>query len=290
MVETCADSASRATADSGAMIATESGLCSSAVEDGAAWRTDGRLGSRVWIVLPAYNEGQSLPALLDSAARALESSQVPYGVIVVDDGSQDETAQVVREASQRLPVELVTHQVNQGLAAAIRTGLTAALDRCGDDDVVVTMDSDNTHPPKLIPKMLHHTRQGVDVVIASRFRDGAEATGLPMSRNLYSQAARWLFQIMFPIRGVRDYTCGYRAYRASALRQAHSVYGDELITEKGFACMADLLLKLRKLPLTMCEVPLELRYDLRGSGSKMPVFRTIRQTLLLLVRRRLGLR
>lgn len=243
----------------------------------------------VWIVLPAYNEGESLPPLLNSIATALEAAEVGYQVIVVDDGSRDDTAQVVRQASQRLPVELVAHQVNQGLAAAMRTGLTAALDRCGADDVVVTMDSDNTHPPRLIPEMLSHTCKGADVVIASRFRTGATTTGLPTSRNLYSQAARWLFQIMFPIRGVRDYTCGYRAYRANALRQAFDMYGDQLITEKGFACMADLLLKLRKLPLTMHEIPLELRYDRRGSGSKMPVLRTIRQTLFLLVRRRLGL-
>jgi dolichol-phosphate mannosyltransferase len=95
---------------------------------------------------------------------------------------------------------------------------------------------------------------------------------------------------MFPIRGVRDYTCGFRAYRADALRRAIARYGDGLISETGFSCMADLLLKLRTLPLEMGEVPLELRYDRRGGGSKMRVLRTIRQTLGLLLRRRLGLR
>jgi dolichol-phosphate mannosyltransferase len=93
---------------------------------------------------------------------------------------------------------------------------------------------------------------------------------------------------MFPIRGVRDYTCGYRAYRASALRQAVDHYGDRLVTEQGFSCMADVLLKMRRLPLVMGEVPLELHYEERGDGSKMRVLRTIRQTLLLIFRRRLG--
>jgi dolichol-phosphate mannosyltransferase len=106
---------------------------------------------------------------------------------------------------------------------------------------------------------------------------------------LYSIGAKWLFQVLFPIRGVRDYTCGYRVYRAEALQQAIEKYGDELITETGFSCMADLLLKLRKLPLKMSEVPLELHYENRGSGSKMRVLRTIRQTLLLMFRRRCGL-
>jgi dolichol-phosphate mannosyltransferase len=137
--------------------------------------------------------------------------------------------------------------------------------------------------------MVDKLNEGRDVVIASRYRPGAKVHGVPQSRLIYSIGARWLFQIMFPIRGVRDYTCGYRAYRADALRQAVNMYGDDLITETGFSCMADLLLKLRGLPLRMGEVPLELHYDRRGAGSKMRVLRTIRQTLLLLLRRRFGI-
>jgi glycosyltransferase involved in cell wall biosynthesis len=108
----------------------------------------------VWVVLPAYNEQSSLPPLLSAIQSALEPANVPYGVIVVDDGSRDETACVAREASARLPVELISHDQNRGLAAAIRTGLAAAVERCGPADVIVTMDCDNTHPPRLIPQML----------------------------------------------------------------------------------------------------------------------------------------
>jgi dolichol-phosphate mannosyltransferase len=239
-------------------------------------------------VLPAYNEESSLPPLLSAIQTALEPVNVPYGVIVVDDGSRDDTASVAREASARLPVELVSHGQNRGLAAAIRTGLEAAAERCGPDDVIVTMDCDNTHPPRLIPLMLTHIEDGHDVVIASRYQRGAEITGVPKSRLLYSIGARWMFQILFPIRGVRDYTCGYRAYRVDTIRQALLLYGDRLITETGFSCMADLLLKLRRLDLSMSEVPLELRYERRGGGSKMRVLRTVRQTLMLMLRRRFG--
>jgi exopolysaccharide biosynthesis WecB/TagA/CpsF family protein len=243
---------------------------------------------QTWVVLPAYNEESSLPPLLNAINDALQTSDIPYGVIVVDDGSQDATAHVAREASRNMPVELIAHEKNQGLAAAMRTGLCAALERCGPDDVIVTMDSDNTHPPALIPHMLELLEEDRDVVIASRFQPGARVVGVPPLRQLYSVAARWLFQMLFPIRGVRDYTCGYRAYRAAALMDAFSWYGDSLISETGFSCMADLLLKLRRLPLAMGEVPLELRYDRRGSDSKMKVLRTIRQTMLLMLRRRLG--
>jgi dolichol-phosphate mannosyltransferase len=242
----------------------------------------------VYVVLPAYNEQTPLGALLESIRATLSGAACAYAVIVVDDGSRDATALVASKATFLMPVELVEHRVNRGLAAAIRTGLTAALDRCGPDDVVVTMDADNTQPPKLIPAMMAKIDEGFDVVIASRFQPGAKVHGVPRSRQLYSVGARFLFRAMFPIRGVRDYTCGYRAYRASALRQATKVYGTQLISETGFSCMADLLLKLQRLSLRMAEVPLELHYERRGADSKMQVGRTIRQTMSLLVRRRIG--
>jgi dolichol-phosphate mannosyltransferase len=243
----------------------------------------------VFVVLPAYNEQAALAPLLESIRAALDNSSWPYKVIVVDDGSRDATAFVASKATFVMPIELVEHQVNRGLAAALRTGLAAALDRCGPDDVIVTMDADNTHPPRIISDMMAKIERGFDVVIASRFQPGAKVYGVPRSRQLYSVGARFLFQALFPIRGVRDYTCGYRAYRASALRLAAEQYRARLISETGFSCMADLLLKLQRLPLHMTEVPLELHYERRGSGSKMQVARTVRQTLSLLLRRRFGL-
>jgi dolichol-phosphate mannosyltransferase len=243
---------------------------------------------KVWIALPAYNEEKSLPPLLEAIHAALEPAGIDYGVIVVDDGSRDATASIAREAAAEGPVELIMHVKNQGLAAAIRTGLGAAVARSGPNDVIVTMDCDDTHPPRLIPQMLDAINDGRDVVIASRFQPGAKVVGVPASRMVYSIGAKWMFQTLFPIHGVRDYTCGYRAYRADAIRAAAQIYGDRLITETGFSCMADLLLKLRKLPLEMSEIPLELRYDRRGGASKMRVIRTIRQTLFLMLRRRFG--
>ena len=242
----------------------------------------------VWIVLPAFNEESSLPPLLDAIQNALEPEKLVYSVIVVDDGSRDETARIARDAATRMPVVLISHPQNQGLAAAIRTGLAAAVQRSGRNDVIVTMDCDNTHPPRLIPSMLRKIADGRDVVIASRYEPGATIVGVPKSRLLYSIGAKWMFQALFPIRGVRDYTCGYRAYRADVIRQATDRYGDRMISETGFSCMADLLLKLRPLRPSMAEVPLELRYDRRGTDSKMRVWRTIRQTLLLMLRRRFG--
>ncbi|MCA9139556.1 MAG: hypothetical protein KDB00_22435, partial [Planctomycetales bacterium] len=132
--------------------------------------------------------------------------------------------------------------------------------------------------------------EGCDVVIASRFESGGCAVGVPLERHLLSFGARVLFTILFPTRGVRDYTSGYRAYRASVIRQGFADHGEDFVGEKGFSCMADILLKLRKQGALFGEAPLRLRYDRKGGASKMQVFKTIGLTLKLLVRHRVGVK
>ena len=155
------------------------------------------------------------------------------------------------------------------------------------NDIVITMDADETHSPGLIPRMVGMVREGHDVVIASRYQPGARVVGLSTPRRLVSYAASWLFRIVFSHPGVRDYTCGFRAYRGSVLAQAASRYGSQFVEAQGFQCMVDILLKLRKLDVIFGEAPMILRYDLKRGASKMRVARTIRQTLTLLVKRRL---
>jgi dolichol-phosphate mannosyltransferase len=111
---------------------------------------------------------------------------------------------------------------------------------------------------------------------------------VPLGRRFLSYTASLLFRIVFPIKGVRDFTCGYRAYRASVLRQALSRYRREFVNQEGFQCMVDILLKLSRMHLRFEEVPIVLRYDRKGGKSKMKVVRTIYTTLTLLLKRRLG--
>ena len=242
---------------------------------------------RVLIVLPAYNEGASLEPLLTELRRDLGQARLDYEVIVVDDGSDDDTALVASQASFVMPLVCVQHPTNRGLAAALRTGFATALERGQPGDVIVTMDADNTHPPGSIARMFSMIRHGRDVVIASRYQSGSRVCGVPVHRNALSFGARVLFKATFPIRGVRDYTCGYRAYRYELLQQAMEHYGERFVSEQGFSCMVDVLLKLRRFRPVMGEAPLVLRYDLKGGASKMRVLKTVGQTLTLLARRRL---
>ena len=113
--------------------------------------------------------------------------------------------------------------------------------------------------------------------------------GVPWHRNALSLGASVLFRALFPTRGVRDYTSGYRAYRGQVLRDAFARYGDAFVDQEGFQCMVDILLKLREMDVIFNEVPLILRYDNKEGASKMNVWRTTRNTLGLLARRRLGM-
>jgi dolichol-phosphate mannosyltransferase len=240
------------------------------------------------IVLPAFNEEDGIARLLGSIRQTMTVSRLDYRVLVVNDGSRDGTGSVARGAGAEMAVEVVDHEENRGLAAALATGLKVALGRAADDDVVVTMDADNSHPPDLIPSMMARLCRGVDVVIASRFVSGAQVVGVPPLRRLLSRGASVMLRCVFPTRGVKDFTSGYRAYRAGVLRDSVRRYGDRLVSEAGFSVMLDVLLKLRRQGVAFAEVPLVLRYDLKRGPSKMRVARTVVETLRLIARRRLG--
>lgn len=243
----------------------------------------------LYMVLPAYNEAENLADLFtnleDVFARSARAG-FERAYVVVDDGSRDGTPAILKEHAARLPMTVITHDPNQGLGPTIRDGLRAACDIANDDDIIFTMDADNTHPAGLLLRMTGRVLEGNDVVIASRYRSGARVVKLAWIRRLMSFGARALFQCIYPIPGVRDYTCGYRAYRAKVLKEAFRRYGDSFVEFRGFQCMADILLKLSRLDVIFTEVPMILRYDLKAGESKMRVGVTVLATLKLIARRR----
>jgi len=245
------------------------------------------LNPQIILVLPAYNEEENLTPLLYEAREAFDGAGfVDWRVVVVNDGSTDHTGEVLRSLVDKLGerVVVVTHPANRGLGEAIMTGLKSAANIARQDsDVIVCMDADNTHSPAYVPEMVSKIAAGFDVVIASRYRQGSREVGVPLQRRMLSLGARWVFRLMLHLPDVRDYTCGFRAYRFGVVRLAMERYGDELITRKGFACTDELLVKLSKLTSKITEIPFVLRYDKNRSRSQLPLMRTVWETVKMLV-------
>ena len=243
---------------------------------------------RVWIVLPAFNEERDLGRLLERIEEAMGEAGLSFEILVIDDGSADNTSGIAEQWANKIPLQVRRHQENQGLGATLRDGLEWACQTADAKDVIVTLDADNSHTPELILRMVRMIREGHDVVVASRFQPGSSVRGVPLNRRVLSRLAGLIFRMLFPIRGVRDYTCGYRAYRAGVLQQ---VTGNDpnFFDQEGFQAMVDVLLKLRRdKNLVFGEAPLILRYDHKSGASKMEIGPTIASTLKLIVRRRFG--
>ena len=180
---------------------------------------------RIWVVLPAYNEADNLPALLAPTAETMREADLAYEVIVVDDGSRDRTAEVVEGAAREAAAGARRRHREPGAGSDDPRRPAEGRGAGGPRDVVVTMDADDTHTPGLIVQMVRMIGEGYDVVIASRYRRRSRVYGVPLLRRRFPSRGGWLLRIVFPIRGVRDFTCGYRAYRADVLQRAVEQHG-----------------------------------------------------------------
>src|SRR3954466_7256108 len=132
--------------------------------NGARART--QAGPKVFVI-PAYNEEPNLPRLFVDLEARPELFPEGSRVIIVDDGSQDQTGPLVSEYAGDLPIELLSLGVNQGPGAAFRAGFAAALEHCADDAFVVTLEADTTSDLDALPRMLDRAEAGAELVLAS---------------------------------------------------------------------------------------------------------------------------
>jgi dolichol-phosphate mannosyltransferase len=235
------------------------------------------------VVLPAYNEEPEIPRLLERFDRFSSEMDEPVRVLVVDDGSRDQTAAVARNAGVRIPVEVIVHESNKGLGGALRTGLTHAAKGLAPDDAVVTLDADNTHDPRYVRDLRERMlADNLDVVVCSRYASGGQEVGVTAGRRLLSRGASFLYGHLLHVRGLSDYTCGYRIFRASVLQAAVRHLGDQFIEETSFAATGEIILKLRRFTDRFGEVPFVLRYDMKEAPSKMNKIKTVLRTLKVL--------
>ncbi len=222
-----------------------------------------------YFVLPAYNEESSLGDLFEQ----IDKSVTNYQIILINDGSSDRTGEIAEYYSTRIPITILTHTTNQGLGTSLRTGINYLIRNGVDNSVVVTMDSDLTHDPKMVPHFIKIIDAGFDVVVASRYVKGGTQRNLPLSRVILS----WGVNMLIRIHGskVLDNTSGFRCIRLEALRAANAKYGNQFITSSGFVAAAEILIKLQSIGSKVREVPLRLDYGLKKSPSKLKMWDTI---------------
>lgn len=223
------------------------------------------------IILPAYNEEPCVGTLLVKIKEVMESAGFEYRVLVVNDGSKDGTVQEIKRFQGEMPVEMITHKINRGLWETVRDGFERAAEICQPGDIIIRMDADDTHEPRYIPSMVTKMREGYDIVIASRFQPSGGAEGLDSYRLFISRMANLVMRFFFPIKGIKEYSCGYRAYRAEIVQEALRIFGNAFIDLKGvgFTCTLEKLIKFRMMGARFAEVPFVLRYDQKLSQSKM---------------------
>lgn len=249
--------------------------------------------NKLFAMLPCYNEEQNIEALTEKWLELLEplcARGYELTVTVIDDCSRDGTAALAQALCDKHPgsVRLVRHEVNKGLGGGLMTAFRAFAEEGAEGDLCVLMDGDNTHDPVYSLDMLPLIADGCDCVIASRYQSGAETYGLNGFRKLMSGGARGFYTAILGVKGVRDYTCGYRMYTHAIIVKALQTYGDALVERRTFACMMEALYKLSLIGARFGEVPFSLRYDHKLGESKMRVVKTVWDSLGTAISLRLG--
>jgi dolichol-phosphate mannosyltransferase len=220
----------------------------------------------VSVVVPMKDEEGSLPLLareLDELSSLLAARGERLETVLVDDGSTDGTA-VAAEAwcAAGEGRRLVRHAANRGFGAGLRTGVAATT-----GDVVVSYDADCAYPAADVVKLLDVVAAGADIASATPFAAGAEFRAGPF-RRLLSWGCSTLYRVALRgrARGVRTFTCAFRAYRGDLLRGLRW-------ESDGFLAAAEILSRALLGGARVVEVPSTLRARVAGV-SKMRVVRT----------------
>jgi dolichol-phosphate mannosyltransferase len=239
--------------------------------------TEGK--NKIFFILPAYNEEKGIGFQLKSIQALMAKIDYNYEVIVINDGSIDRTVHEVKEFQKTMPVVLLNHETNLGVGTSFKTGFTEVMKKIREDDIVISMDADNTQNLNTVRLMISKIQEGYEVVLGSVFSTGGMFIGVPFIRLVISYACNFIYRILFHVKGIKEYTGFYRGYSGKALAMAFDKFGDNLMESKGFAVMAEMLIKFRQIPLFITEVPMIVRYDLKGGISKLRIMPTVMEHL-----------
>ena len=223
----------------------------------------------VLIIIPAYNEGERISTVVNQVRK----THPVYDVVVINDGSKDNTAQAAREAGALV----VPHPFNLGYGVAIQTGYKYALAK--NYDFAVQMDADGQHDPAFIPQLLEPVIRGkTDFALGSRFLE-AESYAPSLARRVGMLFFRRLISILIKTR-ITDSTSGYQAFNRKVIRY---------FTTEVFPCDypdADVLLTLNRAGFRIMEVPVRMHASVSGKSMHsglMPLYYIFKMLLSIFV-------
>ncbi|HEX2093765.1 MAG TPA: glycosyltransferase family 2 protein [Longimicrobiaceae bacterium] len=222
----------------------------------------------IYICIPALDEAQTIGVLLWKIRRVMAEFPREYEILVLDDGSTDDTAEVLEPYTRVLPVTVLRNERTQGYAAALERLLREAVARSTHPkrDVAVTLQGDFSESPEDIPALVKRMEGGADVA----------AGAVVVAEEDYTRALRWsrrgfgwlVARAAFP-REARDPFTGFRAYRVSVLKRAFAERGSApLLERQGWAANAELLLAVAPHARRVEGVEVSVRYDRRERESR----------------------
>ena len=235
----------------------------------------------LYILLPAYNEEKNIFKILEKIKK-IKKKISPFKIILIDDCSKDNTKKLIKK-KYNFALIYKRHKKNKGLSLTLETGFKLISNKAKKNDIVVTLDSDNTHPVEKIVEMTQKISDSCDVVIASRFQKGSKVRGVSFFRNLMSLGAKLLFKIFYSYKNLNDYTCNFRAYKFYLIKNL--LKDNNFFKNEDFNIAAKIIIFLitKYNFIRIKEIPFDLGYDLKIGKSKMNITKTILLTFKLIL-------
>lgn len=175
------------------------------------------------VVIPAYNEEVRLPETLQKVINHLTRMSYPTELLIIDDGSTDNTAVEAEKVARQHPNVRLIKNDHRGKGYTVRTGMLA-----GAGQHILFSDADLAVPIEELDKLLPYIEEGYDVVIASREGQGARRIGEPFYRHLMGRGFNFIVRL-FTLGGFQDTQCGFKIFRREAAQDLFSraqLYGD----------------------------------------------------------------
>ncbi|HEX2161513.1 MAG TPA: polyprenol monophosphomannose synthase [Thermoleophilaceae bacterium] len=215
----------------------------------------------VWLILPTYNEAENIEAIVTAALPQLASTGLDHHVLVVDDGSPDGTGAIADRLAAADPRVEVLHRTSKdGIGPAYLAGFAHALARGAD--LLMEMDSDFSHDPSDIPRLVAAAERA-DLVLGSRYVPGGGVTDWGLGRRLISRGGSLYAKLLLSI-PVDDLTGGFKCFRRTVL-DTLDLSG---VGTDGYGFQIEVTYRAIKAGFRVEEVPILFR-DRRVGSSKM---------------------